>query len=98
MPSTDGTQGDIVGPYDLTQLKDLHQYWAQKWVLHDKEEPGIGRSLFTHSNGQSSNTYFDQYFEPEWEELPEIPENVTWTNAQIVEETCGESYQCKYDY
>ena len=22
----------------------------------------------------------------------------TWVNAQLVEETCGESYQCKYDY
>lgn len=24
--------------------------------------------------------------------------NRTWVDAQLVEETCGESYQCKYDY
>ncbi len=45
-------------------------------VVHDKEEEGIGKSLFTHNNGQSSNTFYDQYFEPEWDILPEIPENV----------------------
>lgn len=38
--------------------------------------PGIGKSLFTHNNGQSSNTYYDENFEPEWDILPEIPENV----------------------
>lgn len=45
-------------------------------VLHDKETPGIGHSLFTHNNGQSSNSYFDEHFEPEFDILPEIPENV----------------------
>ena len=53
-----------------------HKDFAMKWVVHDKEEEGIGKSLFTHNNGQSSNTFFDQYFEPEWEVLPEIPTNV----------------------
>ncbi len=45
-------------------------------MVHDKEMPGVGKSLFTHSNGQSSNTYYDPYWEPEFEILPEIPENV----------------------
>ena len=47
-----------------------------KWVVHDKYEDGIGKSLFTHANGQSSNTYFELDFEPEFDVLPEIPENV----------------------
>jgi hypothetical protein len=29
-------------------------------VVHDKEEPNIGKSLFTHNNGQSSNSFYDQ--------------------------------------
>lgn len=45
-------------------------------VVHDKETPGIGKSLFTHNNGQSSNTFFDQNFEPEFNRLPIIPPNV----------------------
>ena len=66
-----------VGPvFDTSQIMSLHSQWAMKWVVHDKEEEGIGKSLFTHNNGQSSNTFFDQYFKPEYDELPEIPENV----------------------
>jgi hypothetical protein len=45
-------------------------------VVHDKEEVGVGKSLFTHNNGQSSNTFYDARFEPEWNILPIIPENV----------------------
>ena len=91
----DGHVGPIL---DTNNIERTHKDFAMKWVVHDKEEDGIGKSLFTHNNGQSSNTFFDQYFEPEFDVLPEIPENVTWVDAQLVEETCGESYQCKYDY
>ena len=45
-------------------------------VVHDKETDGIGKSLFTHSNGMSSNSYYDKNFEPEFDKVPEIPENV----------------------
>ena len=45
-------------------------------LLHDKYTEGIGNSLFTHSNGMSSNSYYDEYWEPEFEAVPEIPENV----------------------
>ena len=54
----------------------MHEEFAMKWVVHDKETENIGHSLFTHSNGQSSNTYFEENFEPEWDLTPEIPENV----------------------
>ena len=91
----DGHVGSIL---DTEALERTHRDFAMKWVVHDKEEEGIGKSLFTHNNGQSSNTFYDQYFEPEWDILPEIPENVTWVDAQLVEETCGESYQCKFTY
>ena len=45
-------------------------------LLHDKYTEGIGNSLFTHSNGMSSNSYYDEYWEPEFDAVPEIPENV----------------------
>ena len=45
-------------------------------MLHDKYTEGIGNSLFTHSNGMSSNSYYDEYWEPEFDAVPEIPENV----------------------
>ena len=54
-------------------------------ILHDKEEEGIGKSLFTHANGQSSNTFYDDKWRPEWlneagddktNMMAEIPDNV----------------------
>ena len=45
-------------------------------IVHDKEEPGRGHSLFTHNQGLSSNSYYDPNFEPEYDITPEIPENV----------------------
>ena len=47
-----------------------------KWVVLDKFEEGIGKSPSTHAHKQSSNTFFEKYFEPEFDILPEIPENV----------------------
>ena len=53
--------------------------------MHDKEEEGIGKSLFTHANGQSSNTFYDDKWRPEWlneagddktNMMAEIPDNV----------------------
>lgn len=90
--------GHVGALLDTANIDRTHKDFAMEWVVHDKEEELKGKSLFTHNNGQSSNTYFDQYFEPETDILPEIPDNVTWVDSTLVEETCGESYQCKYDY
>ena len=68
--------GKHIQVLDTNQIERTHDEFAMKWVVHDKETEGIGKSLFTHNNGQSSNTYYDQYFEPEFDALPEIPENV----------------------
>jgi hypothetical protein len=49
------------------------------------EEEGVGKSLFTHSNGQSSNTFYDDKWRPEYlneagddknNMMAEIPDNV----------------------
>ena len=61
---------------NYTFFKCSNIFYISKGVLHDKEEEGIGKSLFTHANGQSSNTYYDEHWQPEWDILPEIPDNV----------------------
>jgi hypothetical protein len=45
-------------------------------VLFDKDVPGIGKSLFFHENGRSSNFFHRANFKPEFNIQPEIPENV----------------------
>jgi len=83
---------------DTTQLQRIHNEFAKHWLVHDKETDGVGRSLFFHENGRSSNFFTKVDWEPEFRILPEIPENVTWVDSKIVDNVCGESYQCKYDY
>ena len=68
------------------QLRILkYLYHIYTGILHDKEEEGIGKSLFTHANGQSSNTFYDDKWRPEWlneagddktNMMAEIPDNV----------------------
>jgi len=78
--------------------KNMDENFASQWLVHDGETPDLGRSLFYHEHGRSANFYHRQNWLPEFDNLPEIPDNVTWTNADMVAEFCGESYQCKYDY
>ena len=55
----------------------IEVWWVDlSGVLHDKETENIGRSLFTHSNGQSSNTFFDKDWLPEFDFKPLLPDNV----------------------
>lgn len=54
-------------------------------MVQDKEDPQVGRSLFHHENGRSSNFFHRKDFEPEFNFLPEIPNNVTWVNVEEME-------------
>ena len=45
-------------------------------VVRDKEVTNVGRSLFFHENGRSSNFFYRSNWIPEFDILPEIPENV----------------------
>eukprot|EP00095_Tigriopus_kingsejongensis_P008816 maker-scaffold1015_size70757-snap-gene-0.10 protein:Tk08816 transcript:maker-scaffold1015_size70757-snap-gene-0.10-mRNA-1 annotation:"hypothetical protein DAPPUDRAFT_305821" len=91
----DGTRR---GVSESLGLDTIHREFGNKWAVHDKETTGIGKSLFTHSNGMSSNSFFDSKFEPNFEQQPDVPENVTWVDNDLVEATCGESLECQYDY
>jgi len=85
-------------PETNMNLQQIHDNFGMEWLVHDKENVGLGKSLFFHDNGRSSNFYSQKNFKPEFDILPEIPENVTWVDADLVEDMCGESYQCRYDY
>jgi len=78
--------------------KQIHDDFALQWLVHDKGSEEVGKSLFHHENGRSSNFFHRADFQPEYDILPEIPENVTWVDADKVSDLCGDSYQCKYDY
>ena len=45
-------------------------------VVRDKEVTNVGRSLFFHENGRSSNFFYRSNWIPEFDILPQIPENV----------------------
>jgi len=81
-----------------TDWEQLHNEFAKEWLLRDKEDKDRGKSLFFHENGRSANFYHEKNFLPEFSILPEIPLNVTWVDADLVDDFCGDSYQCKYDY
>ena len=48
----------------------------QLGLVHDKGSEEVGKSLFYHENGRSSNFFHRSDFQPEFNILPEIPENV----------------------
>lgn len=88
--------------YDVTSedlsWEEIYNNFALKWLVHDKETPELGKSLFNHQNGRSANSYHRKDFRPEFDNYPEIPQNVTWVTDELVRDFCGDSYQCKYDY
>ncbi|CAL4067748.1 unnamed protein product, partial [Meganyctiphanes norvegica] len=82
---------------DPNNLEVIHNDFALKWVLDDKENPLVGKSLFYHQPSRSSNYYYDANFEPEWNAIPELHENAT-TPIEDINQVCGDSYQCHFDY
>ena len=66
--------------YDVTSedlsWEEIYNNFALKWLVHDKETPELGKSLFNHQNGRSANSYHRKDFRPEFDNYPEIPQNV----------------------
>ena len=67
-PNLDSGNGEI--------WKGLHERFASEWLVQDKEKPELGKSLFFHGNGRSSNFYHQSTWKPEYHLYPEIPQNV----------------------
>ncbi|CAG0880442.1 unnamed protein product [Cyprideis torosa] len=81
----------------LNEMRSIFHEYGMKWAVEDKEDPNKGKTLFLHENGKSSNFFYDNVFEPDFDEFPEIPTNVSLKPDQVIA-FCGESYQCMYDY
>lgn len=80
-------------------FKDLHNQWAIKWMLADRDVPGVGAALFTREFGRTASYYANASFVPNYVQEPVdfLPANRTYDVIRA-EELCGESYQCRYDY
>ncbi|KAK2720563.1 hypothetical protein QYM36_004442 [Artemia franciscana] len=83
---------------DVNNLELLHDNFGMLWNVDDKYHPDKGRSLFFHENDRSSNFYYDATFRPVFFSKPPLPINITSFNSTDIEQTCGTSYQCYYDY
>ncbi|XP_021954689.1 protein mesh isoform X2 [Folsomia candida] len=89
-----------LGPTGNTNnLETMHNYFGQYWAIDEKETEEKGYSLFYHENGKTSSNYNDKLFRPNFYLDPRaiIPLNVT-LKPEVVEDFCGTSYQCKFDY
>ena len=62
--------------FESYNWKDIYDQFALKWLVHDMETPEVGKSLFHHANGRSANSYHTKDFIPEFQNYPEIPQNV----------------------
>lgn len=80
-------------------LQAIHQQFGLKWVVKDSEDVDrpVGKSLFYHEFGRSSNYYYNESFTPGFQKTPTIYSNTTLTEDQV-NRVCSLSYQCYYDY
>jgi hypothetical protein len=83
----------------MNNIQQIHNEFGRHWMI-DGESPDLkGYSLFYHENHKTSSHYNDPRFIPMFYTEPRqiIPLNVT-LKPETVEDICGNSYQCKYDY
>jgi hypothetical protein len=92
----DGSSGPVG---NTNSLEMMHNSFAMYWNIDDKDTLDKGSSLFYHENGKTSSNYNDRLFRPVYYTDPAqiIPLNVT-LKASEVNEFCGDSLPCKYDY
>ncbi|XP_065372052.1 protein mesh isoform X3 [Calliphora vicina] len=80
-------------------FKTIHDQWAMKWALADRDLPGLGAALFTREFGRTASYYANASFVPNYQREPVdfLPSNRSY-DVERAQELCGESYQCRYDY
>lgn len=84
---------------DTNNFRQIHNEWAMKWMLADRDLPGLGAALFTREFGRTASYYGNSSFVPNYVKEPSVflPSNRSY-DVLRAEELCGESYQCRYDY
>ncbi|XP_073816075.1 sushi domain containing 2 mesh isoform X3 [Musca autumnalis] len=82
-----------------TDFKTVHNQWAMKWMLADRDLPGLGAALFTREFGRTASYFSNASFVPNYIQEPAnfLPANRSY-DVEKAEDLCGESYQCRYDY
>ncbi|CAG7823396.1 unnamed protein product [Allacma fusca] len=92
----DGSSGPIG---NTNSLEMMHNSFAMHWNIDEKDASEKGSSLFYHENGKTSSNYNDRLFRPVYYTDPAqiVPLNVT-LKANSINEFCGDSLPCKYDY
>ncbi|XP_063705418.1 protein mesh-like [Culicoides brevitarsis] len=77
----------------------VHREFGLKWLLSDKFQEGIGKSLFLREYGRTSDFYTNDLFRPNFIKEPSefLPSNMS-EHVKIAAKICDESYQCRYDY
>ncbi|XP_030370476.1 protein mesh isoform X2 [Scaptodrosophila lebanonensis] len=88
-----------VASLNLNDLRSIHTNFGLKWMLTDRDVPGVGAALFTREFGRMASYYSNSTFLPNYviEPADFLPTNRTY-DVERAEELCGESYQCRYDY
>nr|XP_016998391.1 protein mesh isoform X1 [Drosophila takahashii]XP_016998393.1 protein mesh isoform X1 [Drosophila takahashii] len=88
-----------VAQLNLNDLRSIHTNFGIKWMLTDREVPGVGAALFTREFGRMSSYYANATFQPNYVLDPAdfLPTNRTY-DLERAEELCGECMQCQYDY
>ncbi|CAL8070999.1 unnamed protein product [Orchesella dallaii] len=91
--------GSIANADSSNNLDYIHNQFAIHWMVDEKETDDRGYSLFYHENGKTSSSYNDILFQPVMtNDIRQIiPHNVT-LKPEDVEDFCGDSWPCKYDY
>ncbi|EDW82985.2 uncharacterized protein Dwil_GK22555, isoform D [Drosophila willistoni] len=88
-----------VASLNLNDLRSIHTNFGLKWMLTDRDVPGVGAALFTREFGRMASYYANATFAPNYVLDPAdfLPANRTY-DLERAEELCGECYQCQYDY
>uniref|UniRef100_A0A0A1WDK4 Extracellular domains-containing protein CG31004 n=1 Tax=Zeugodacus cucurbitae TaxID=28588 RepID=A0A0A1WDK4_ZEUCU len=91
----DGTVANL----NLNNFQQIYTNFGLKWMLADRNIPGVGTALFSRENGRTASYYSNASFVPNFMKEPEdfLPSNRSY-DVERAEELCGESYQCRYDY
>lgn len=95
--------GEVVLSPDTAKnnIQAVHTNFGLKWVVKDSDDVSnpVGKSLFYHEYGRSSNSYFNETFQPVMELKPTIYSNTTLTE-DTVKSICSydKSPACYYDF
>lgn len=89
----------VVVPVNLNNFESLHREFAMRWMLAEREQPGIGAALFHREFGRTASYYANETFRPNFIREPRdfLPPNRS-QDIELASELCGESYQCRFDF